>query len=83
LTLVHTVQSELWEAKFGTELGFQLSEGGDVAGDTSTVSVGPVVKRDELTIVGGTDGVGGEGRHWCDVVCCGVVRERLCRLVFE
>ncbi len=39
----HGVQSELREAELGTELGLQLCEGGDVAVDTSTVSVGPVV----------------------------------------
>ena len=67
----HSVQDELTEAKLGTELGLQLCEGGDVLLNTSTVSVGPVGKGSDLTIVRGVDNVGCEGRHfwqlkdWC------------------
>ncbi len=44
LMVDYRAQSELGEAELGTELGFQLSEGGDVALNTSTVSIGPVVE---------------------------------------
>ena len=63
-TVDHRVQSELGEAELGAELGFQLTEGRDVAVGASALSIAPKVERSELAIVGGVDDVGGEGRHW-------------------
>lgn len=59
----HTVQSECSYTELGTKGSFQLGERCDVAVDTSTMAVGPVVNRGGVAIVGRLDDVGGERRH--------------------